>query len=55
MNSLFYNCNSLKELFVNNLDANNVTDTSKMFYNCFSLKSLNFGKNFNNRNEIYVL
>ena len=49
MESMFYECSSLKELNLNNFNTNNVTDMSYMFYECSSLKELNLN-NFNTNN-----
>ena len=41
MNSMFYNCKSLK--FISDIsywNTNNATDMKKLFYNCTSLLSL---------------
>ena len=48
MYCMFYKCSSLKELNLNNFNANNVTNMGYMFYKCSSLKELNL--NFNNNN-----
>ena len=53
MDSMFFNCSSLKELNLNNFNANNVTKMQMMFYKCSSLKELNFN-NFIINNGTYM-
>ena len=49
MSSMFYECSSLAELNLNNLNINNVTNMSGMFFGCSSLTELNLD-NFNTNN-----
>ena len=51
MNGMFWECDSLKELNLNNFNTNNVTDMSSMFSGCSSLKELTIN-NFNTNNVI---
>ena len=46
MSGMFYKCSSLKELYLNNFNTNNVIDMGIMFSGCASLKELNLN-NFN--------
>ena len=41
MSNMFYNCQNLKLINVDNKEHGNIKDMREMFYNCFSLTSLN--------------
>ena len=49
MRDMFYGCSSLKELYLNNFNTNNVTNMIRIFSECSSLKELNLN-NFNTNN-----
>ena len=51
MSDMFSECSSLKELNLNNVNTNNVTNMSGMFSRFSSLKELNLN-NFNTNNVI---
>ena len=46
MSYMFYQCSSLNEINLSNINTNNVTNMSYMFQKCFSLKEINL-YNFN--------
>ena len=50
MNSLFYNCSSLKELNLSSFNTNKVTNIDNMFNGYSSFKELNIS-NFNTENK----
>ena len=55
MSFMFYGCSSLKELNLNNFNANNVTNISSMFKECsdeLKIKIKSKYKNFN-KNAFY--
>ena len=51
MSAMLNGCSSLKELNLNNFNANKVTNIGWMFFGCSSLKELNLS-NFNT-NSVY--
>ena len=46
---MFFECESLKELFVSNFNTKKVTNMSRMFFKCKLLKEINIS-NFNTEN-----
>ena len=54
MSYMFSECSSLKELNLDNLNTNNVTDMEGMFFGCSSLKEFNFNNfNINNKTNMH--
>ena len=49
MRSLFNECSSLKNLYLNNFDTKNVSDMRRMFENCSGLNNL-YLNNFDTKN-----
>ena len=51
MSFMFYGCSSLKELNLNNMNTNNVTDMSYMFTGCLDELKLKIKSQFKNFKE----
>ena len=49
IDSLFYNCDSLRNIDLSHFNTQNVTDMNYMFYGCYSLRNIDFS-NCNTQN-----